>query len=186
MDLEQRLSSIRRTTLTVYAALFPSLAIYVVLAFAIGRPSGEADAATLGGIKLVMTLAALAIGGASVLVPRWMLADQTLAALAKATPDLQRLARGRNGVLDPEQLRALQALDPSQVVLIAIAQRWTTTVILGVALGEAVAICGLMLALLSHDPMQIVPFAAAAVVLMMSHFPQLDRVLDRVKTLRGY
>lgn len=179
--LEQQVKSLQRTALILYGALFMSLLVYVFIAFnVLGSMEGGApeDIAT---IKLALTAAAIAVGGASVLLPRVLLSESRVRAIMSAAPDLQRLATHPNGVVDQARLHALQAEDPSTLKLLTLAQRWMPTLILGMALAEAVAVFGLVLTILSHDAMQIVPFAAAAAVLMASHFPRLPALIERAK-----
>ncbi len=184
VTIEQHLSTTQRTTLIIYAGLFMSLVTYVVVAFVLSSAPGDLPPPATSSISAPLTLAAIVAGGTSVLLPRWLLSDANIK-LAMDKPILfERFARRPDGSTDPERLRALQLLDPASAKPLLAAQRWTLSVILGAALADAVAICGLILTIISRDPSRIFPFVAAAALLTVSHFPRLAPVIERAKQLQ--
>ncbi len=162
-----------------------ALVTYVVVAFVIGGAPSEAPAqGEMAALEMPIVLVAIAAGGSSVLLPRWLLSEAPLRQVMAQPVVLDRFARSPNGAVDPERLRALQQLEPSAAKLLLVAKRWTLSVILGTALADAVALCGLVLAILSRDASRIFPFVAAAAFLMLSHFPRLAPVIERAKQLQ--
>lgn len=182
MTLASHVRSMQKTALMIYLALFASLAIYVVVAFVV--MDGDAQIESVAEpLPMALGFAAFCSGTASILVPRLLRSDAMLRRVLDAAPNLERLATGADGRTDPDRLRALQSLDDSSLRLLAISQRWMPTQILGCALAESVAICGLVLALITHQPKQIVPFAIAAAGLMANHFPRLPALIAHAREL---
>lgn len=182
MTLDSHVRSVQQKALLIYCALFASLAIYVVVAFLV--MDGAATPGSAGeNLRIPLTLAAISTGGASILLPRFLRSDAMLRRVLDAQPNLARLATNTDGRTDPDRLRALQTFDDASLRLMAIAQRWMPMQILGCALAESVAIFGLVLALITQQPTQIVPFAIAAAILMGSHFPRLPALIAHASEL---
>lgn len=140
----------------IWGAMLLSIGMYVGVAFFVPF-TGEATAETRV-MELALTVVALVLLAVSFVVPRRMLAQ----AIA------QRQAEGEK--------------DPGAIPLAALVTAAQSPWIVRLALCEAVAVFGLMLVFLSHQPMKIVPFAALSALAMLAAFPSesaLRRAAER-------
>jgi hypothetical protein len=162
----------------VWIALNGAILLYVVIAcLRFGAPS-----TTAGAFSHPMALPLVAVAVAAVIagrvLPTVIFPPQRRRDLLARDPDVRSLARNpRTGALDEERLARLEALPPHEQRLIAAAGASFTPFIIQLALQESVALCGLVLALLSESAAPIIPFAAVALVLNFMVSPKLDSVL---------
>lgn len=168
----------------LWTALTVSIAIYVAVAWLVvaeGPLAGEAPPA----VALVLGAVALTTVVLSFLVPRLLLSDERLRALvADASPDVERLAVDpRTQQVDPERQRRLAQLSPGERRLLPVAAAAQAPLVVRLALNEAVAIFGFVLALLTGDVAALLPFAAVALVLNVLAWPRLDPLLERARTV---
>ena len=139
----------------IWGGLLVSTVIYVFVAYSVGGQGAAPDPEQARIFELVCAAVALGCLGASFVLPRRLLA----AAIARDSTDV-----GQDTPL-PQLVRASFA-------------PW----IVRMALCETVATMGLMLALISHTPMKIMPFAALALLALLAAFPSesaLRRAAER-------
>jgi hypothetical protein len=139
----------------IWGAILASTVIYVFVAYAVGGQSSALDAEQTRIFELVCAAVALSGLGASFVLPRRMLT----AALAKEPVEVGQ---------DTPLPRLVRAAFPAWVVRMALC--------------EMVATMGLMLALVTHKPVKIMPFAALAMLALLAAFPSepaLRRATER-------
>src|SRR5262245_41703273 len=133
--------------LVIHAAMMSTVILYGVIAYAIGGEPAHADHGTL--------LAVLAGAAAATAVASFV-------ARAALLPPRERAGDGRS--LD----ESLLATPAARAAL----ARTRAALIVGWALCEAVALFGLVLAILDHDAAAYAPFGAASLVLFFLHSPR--------------
>lgn len=126
----------------LWIGLFFSILVYVGVAFFVPLGGEGMAAGELRMIELVLALVALSCLVTSFILPRRMLASAVPKGEAGADLELPKLVR-------------------------LAASPW----IVRMALCEAVATMGLVLAFLAHQPMRVVPFAALSALAMLTAFP---------------
>lgn len=139
----------------IWGGLLVSTVIYVFVAYSVGAQGAAPDPEQTRIFELVCAVVALGCLGVSFVLPRRLLA---------AAIERDSIEVGQDTPL-PKLVRA--AFTP-----------W----IVRMALCETVATMGLMLALISHTPMKIMPFAALALLSLLTAFPSesaLRRAAER-------
>lgn len=134
------------------------------------------DRGPLLGDPLFFGLALVAIGAAIAerVLPPLMVSPARLRAAVES--DLV-IDLARNSRLDPADITAIAALPESERRPFELYGPWQTAMIVRWACSDLIALCGLILAFLRHDPTLFVPFGAVSVVLLLLAKPQLDDLL---------
>ncbi len=139
----------------IAGALLLSTVIYVGVAFTVAPQQQGADPASLTTLRLGLVAAALS----------------TLAAI----PVLRRLLMGKIALMGgAAPLHGDQG--PSKAALASAAARLQVGTIVGMALAEAVVLYGFVLAFLSGEAGQILPFFVAGFLAMAVQFPRRSQV----------
>ena len=154
-------SQVSFTWWILWGAMCLSLVLMgVVLFFALADGQDEPPAVS-GAVDSALTLIAAGIAGAALALRRFLSSDARLRASAEAAARLPRDAR-----------------------LGAFLQGQTTLLIVPLALHEAAALCGFVLAFLHREPARYLPFLAAALVLNALARPRPpELLLERARTL---
>lgn len=121
-----------------------------------------------------LALAAVAAAIAERVLPRLTLSPARLRAAAES--DLV-VDLARNSRLDPADIRAIAALPESEQRTFKLYGPWQTAMIIRWACSDVIALRGLILAFLRHDPALFAPFGAVSVVLLLLAKPRLDDLL---------
>jgi hypothetical protein len=125
-------------------------------------------------LLVALALAALAAAIAERVVPPLMLTPDRRRAAAESDLVIQL---ARNTRLDPADIAAITALPESEQRAFKLYGPWQTAMIVRWACSEVIALCGLILAFLRHDPGLFVPFGAVSLLLLLLAKPQLDDLL---------
>ena len=169
---------LQTTRTLIWISLNVAIVLYVVVAcIQFGVPSTTAGAFSH---PMAWPLVAIAVAAtiAGRMFPTMFYPPQRLRDLLTRDADLRAIARNpQTGALDEERLAKLEALSQQEQRLIAVAQASFTPFIVQLAIQEAVALCGLVLAFLSQSAAPVIPFAAAALLLNLMVPPKLDSVL---------
>jgi len=160
-ELRSIIATLSRTTRIIWIALMASIALYVVVAFVVVKEPRASDSGSLG---MPLAAIAMATAGASLALRHGSLSDAALVrALAKPLPEGQVYAVKARGLPAAERR------------LLAAAVHMQTALIPCLALNEAIAIFGLVLAFQSGRPEMSLPFAAAALALDVLLAPDIEK-----------
>ena len=174
-ELEALLSRIDRVQKLVWTVLTLSIVLYGAVAFAVaGSREGSELAASL---RPVFYLAAAGAAGLSWLVRR----RSRAAALPRGTaPTADALPASQDALLrsNPELMAKVERLPERERRALSAAVRGFTPWMLCLVLNEAVAILGLVLALLAGTPADVIPFTLAALLLNAAMRPDNRRLVE--------
>ena len=184
--ISRELSALTRPTrfiLTIlWFAMTASVVIYVGVCFAITQ--GQEPWPIEATVLYVMIAAACSTGAASWIVPGLMLSNERIRKHMRGDVDLEEMATNpQTRKLDEDRLARLRELSDLDKRLAGLPAMYFAPFIVGIALAESVAIFGLVLTFLSKDMTYIVPFAIAAIALMLLRYPRLEPLFDRASKL---
>ncbi len=164
----------------LWAALIASVGIHVLAAYL--ATQGQPAVAIAEPVWVVMSLCAAGAAVASLLVPRWSPSNERILRVMRKDIDLRELATNpQSRILDESRLEGLRSLSEHEQRLVGLTRMYFTPFILGMALSEAVAIFGLVLAILGRSPENMLPFAAAAILLMVTKYPNFNSLFERAE-----
>ena len=145
---------------------------------------GSEGATVEDSIRFSLMGVAASMTAVSVLIPRYLLSDDRLRNLKHHEPDLSTFSRRAGTQLqDPARVEALTQLSREERNLLAIHPLAMTVMLIGLGSGEGVALCGLVLSILSHQPTDMLPFVLVALSLIVYHRPDLETLYDRMSRL---
>ena len=173
-ELQQAVAPRARTLNVLWGAFLAATVFYVgVVALALGKAApGESAADTLPDPWLVTAvLAAMAVGAAagSFFVPRLLLSGSKGSLLAIA---------GAGPAPTAAETAAAARLPESERILLGHLPAYQTTLIIVWALREAIAVFGVIAAILTRQPAIVVPFAVLALALLALARPQVTAYLE--------
>jgi hypothetical protein len=174
-ELDALLSRVDRVQKLVWTVLTLSIVLYGAVAFAVagGREGSELGAT----LRPIFYLAGLAAAGVS-----WVLHRRArAAAMPRSTaPPAEALAGSREPLMrgNPEILAQFDRLPEREQRALMAAVRTFTPWMLCLVLNEAVAILGLVLALLAGTPGDVIPFTIAALILNAAMRPDSRRLVE--------
>jgi hypothetical protein len=175
--------ALRRPLLTqrvLWVGYTASIAVYYVVVQVLSRGAPVAPALP-EALSPYLWLAAGVVALAAVLYRRRVNSDAYLFALLARPAAPEELAKdGRTGRVDENYRRQIEAISESDRRFLALFSRLQTQLIVSLALHESIALLGLVLAFLHHDPASLVPFGAAAVALNLWVWPSRERLHERV------
>lgn len=164
----------------LWAAMTFTILLYVGLAYflnAQGQPPQPVD----NSLKIALYLIAGAIAVLSLLLRSRMLSEGHIYDKLKEEVDPQGLATDREtGQIDQERLQTIKKLTPLEMKVIGLSGMYFTALIMSLAMNEAVALFGMLLAILEQRVEPVIPFAAAALALNLLIFPRFNQFVDRV------
>lgn len=132
-------------------------------------------------LKLALYLIAGAVAALSLLIRSRSLSPGHVYDKLKEEVDPQALATDREtGQIDQERLKVVKSLTPLEVKVVGLAGIYFTALLLSLAMNEAVAMLGMMLAILEQRAEAVIPFAAAALALNLLVFPRFHQFVDGV------
>jgi len=170
----------------LWVASISSIAIYCVVAAIVAQQGGEGRNVT------DMVRWALMAAGAGMLVGAFcvrhvLLSPARVRTVLEAPPDIEEMARNPNtGQIQQERLALLQQLSEEDARLCGLAAACLKPYLLMLAMVDACAIIGLVLAILQRDLNAILPFAVAAGAVSVVHFPNLDGLLEQARLMRRH
>jgi F0F1-type ATP synthase membrane subunit c/vacuolar-type H+-ATPase subunit K len=167
----------------LWLVLTASIFLYAMVAYLLAQRS-PVPTDVPEALQLALTGIAILTGLGSVLVPRVLLSDDRIRKAMGPEPDPATLARHpKLGVVDEERLRRIETLSGWERKLLLLPTLYFTPFILRLALNEAIAIYGFVLAFVAHSFAPMLPFAAAAIILNLGCLPRIDPLLDRAARL---
>lgn len=164
-----------RATRLLWVALCLSNPLFFVVVFAVG-PQGELQA------SLVPIAALLALGAAvaSFVFPASWLA-RALRRLPVRLVDVP--GEATSGFREPAPVERRIA-NPEQTLVDGFV-RYTTSLVLGMALAESVGLWGVIFAFLGAPPWMWAPFAVVSLGIMLSKFPRISTVARALERATG-
>lgn len=164
----------------LWAVMTFTILFYVGLAYILNAP-GQPPQPVENRLKLALYLIAGAIAVLSFLLRSRMLSEGHIYDKLKEEVDPQGLATNREtGQIDQERLQTIKSLTPLEMKVIGLSGIYFTTLVLSLAMHEAVALFGMLLAILEQRAEPVIPFAAAALALNLLVFPRFHQFVDRV------
>lgn len=173
-ELQQAVAPRARTLNVLWSAFLAATVIYVgVVAFALGSAASRESAAGAPPDPWLVTavLAAMAVAAAagSFFVPRLLLSGGKGSSLAIA---------GAGSAPTAAEAAAAPRLPESERTLLGYLPAYQTTLIIVWALREAIAVFGVIAAILTRQPATVVPFAVAALALLALARPRVTAYLE--------
>ena len=164
----------------IWGALSASVVMYVVVALVLAQ-AGEVTAVS-PAVRILLSVGAGAAGVVSVLVPRHLLREERLREHLRGPIDLTSLTyRPKSREVDPQRAADVAQLTDEERRMMALLQLALVAQIVGLAASEGVALCGLVLAVLTGVPLDMAPFVVATVGLNLYHRPQVERLWERAR-----
>ena len=163
----------------LWSALTLTILFYVALAYVLnskGQPAQPFET----GLRTALYLIAAAIGVLSLLLRSRSLSEGHIYDKLKEEADPQALATNREtGEIDQERLKSIKSLTPLEMKAVGLSGMYFTTMLISLAMNEAVALFGLLLAVLERRPEPVIPFAAAGLALNLIIFPRFSQFVDK-------
>ena len=164
----------------LWAVMTFTILLYVGLAYFLNA-KGQPPQRVENSLRLALYLIAGSIAVLSLMLRSRLLSAGHIYDKMKEEVDPQALATDREtGLVDQERLKTIKTLTPLEMKATGLAGIYFTALILSLAMNEAVALFGMMLAILEQRPEPVIPFAAAALALNGLVFPRLYQFVDRV------
>jgi hypothetical protein len=161
------------TPRAVWFGILSATVIFLVL------PVSQSDPASGATLFLPMTLAAVGCGIASVLLPMH-LQKSGLKRLKLVTVEVEDRERAF-GSLVPKR-RAFKDPDLAELAALRVYQ---TSLILGLALAESIALDGFVLKFLAAGTNSVIPFFVASWLLILVRFPRRSAVIGPLERAYG-
>ena len=162
-------------------ASISSIGIYCVVVVFIARQGGD-GLRVPDAVRWALMATGYGMLAGAFVVRRALLSAPRIRALVEPPVDLEDLARNPNtGQIRDERLALLQQLSEEEAGLCRLARACFTPYLLTLALVDACAIMGLVLAILQRDARQVLAFAIPAGAVSLFHFPNLEGLLERTR-----
>lgn len=177
----KRLSLAHLTGLwVIWGAISASVLMYAVVGVVLGQTGSPSEVDPM--LRVLLATGAGAAGVASILLPRHLMREERLRALLRGPIDLTAFTRRpKSNEVDPQKAADVAQLGEEERRMLALLQPALVALIVGLVASEAVALCGLVLAVLTRVPMDMAPFLVATVGLNLYHRPQLEPLWERAR-----
>lgn len=192
-ELSESLQPVKRMYQTVWVGLTAAIVLYLlVLVLVSGQDSG-APSAIDPQVRSILTLLAVLLGAGTLLYHRRTQSESYLrrAMSRDMQPrDIEEKARKvtpqnkSDAVSDVSAASKLALLTPFDRRRFALAADGFLPFVLKLALNEAVALLGFVIALLSRELWSYLPFGTAAIALNVYMRPRLDSLMERCEAWR--
>ncbi len=174
------MASTLRMSRILWGALLWSCVLYAIVAF-VARP---ADAVPQPILLPLLSVAAVVVAVLSFVIPRI-----TYASAARSMTNKPAIVERGAMPVDAAHFRSSGTSGPvfadAPAAEAAARKLYQTTLILGIALSEAVALFGIVLAFTGFGPVVFLPFVAAGAVLIAIRFPTRDAVVSPFEKVFG-
>ena len=168
----------------LWFALTLTILLYVALAYVLNSER-QPEQPFENSLRTALYLIALSIGVLSLLFRSRSLSEGHVYDKLKEEVDPQALATNREtGVIDQERLKIIKSLTPLETKVAGLSGMYFTAMLISLAMNEAVALFGLLLAILERRPEPVIPFAVAGLALNLIIFPRFSQFVD--KTMAKY
>jgi len=171
-----------RVQLIIWSAMTASCFIYVAIAFYVQRYRTPEHSPVSPNLFYLFYAAAVLLALAAFAYNRYAMSARAVTARLSAAP-----ASGPPGVLTPRGRRQLteqyMRLSDAEKRILSLVAYGQTTMIFTLALCEVVVILGLVLVILGSPALEIVPFAAATIILNFVFVPRPVEILRKADAL---
>ena len=163
-------------------AFFAAIFGYIFVLYR--KTAGVAAVPVLRPFAYGLAVLSVAMAVLSFLISGILLPESRLRNILLTDPDPEILARNPQiGTADPNRLSKIKMLSPQERRLLSAAPAFFGVYIVRLAFCESIALYGLVLGQVSHSFPIVLPFAAAAIALMLTVSPSLDSSLERADAL---
>lgn len=164
----------------LWAMMTFTILVFVGFAYFLNL-QGQSPQPAGNSLKMALYLIAGAIAALSLLLRSRMLSEGHIYDKLKEEVDPHGLATNREtGQIDQGRLQTIKGLTPLEMKAVGLSGMYFTALILSLAMNEAVAMFGMLLAILEQRFEPVIPFAAAALALNLLVFPRFNQFVDRV------
>jgi hypothetical protein len=168
----------------LWFALTLTILLYVGLAYFL-NPEGQSAQPVENSLRLALYLIAGSTAVLSLLLRSRSLSEGRIYDKLKEEVDPQALAtNSETGEIDQERLKIIKSLTPLEMKAAGLSGMYFTTMLISLAMNEAVALFGMLLAVLERRPEPVIPFAVAGLALNLLIFPRFTQFID--KTMAKY
>jgi hypothetical protein len=172
-----------RMTKIVWVALSGSLLMYAAIPFLMSSGWEPSDGSSTPLLPILAGVA-LVVAAASIVYGRREFSDDRLTGLLREPVSAEGIAgQLQTSALRDTLLADLQAMPAEDLRAYSVVMSRQAPAIIRLALQEAVGIVGLAAAFIDQDPMLVVPFVGAALLLQMRAFPNTTALAERVRKL---
>jgi hypothetical protein len=177
---DELLAARQRVASIIWLGFMAALGVYAVVAFAVPQVTPVGAQSLNTALIGVFALFACLAGVGSVYLKRWLLSQQRLTVLL--SPDAaERFAQGSEESISHISQEQLASLSEDERPLYAVAATYMVAFLASCACSEAVAIVGLLAAILYRVPALYFAFAAPALLLLAYHRPDVRGAVEAVK-----
>lgn len=176
----------KRTLLRILAvAMMVSVVIYTVVAWFLSvQAEADPTAAKSIALRLPLGIVGIVTGLASIAVRIVWVSTERMERRLAGAPDLERAAiHPQTRKLDHELLESFKTMTLPEQKIIGLMTWYQVPYIIMLALSESIALFGLVLAILSRTPSEMLPFAAVSLLLIIRTALHPGIVLDQADSI---
>jgi hypothetical protein len=180
-ELSELLRSRARVERVIWWGLTVSILIYVGVVYFLQQSTPDSAEALDSALRLALSVGAVVLSVASLAYRRHANSDERIHELFRNEPDLQALVTDpQTKKVNTELLERLQRLTPFEQRIYSMSSTLQTSLIVSLALHEAVALFGFVWGLLSRDVVPTVPFTVVAILLNFLVYPRPELTAERI------
>jgi hypothetical protein len=158
-----------------------SILIYVGVVYFLQRTTPDSPGALDSTLSLALSVGAVVLTAVSLVYRRHANSDERIGELFRNEPDLQVLVTDpQTKRVNTELLERLERLTPFEQRVYSLCTTLQTSLIVSLALHEAVALFGFVLGFLSRDVVPVIPFTVVAIMLNLLVYPRPEVTAERV------
>ncbi len=169
----------------IAVAMIVSVGMYVAIAWFLSiQPEAGPPPVGPPPLRLPLAVAGIVVSLAAVGYRFALFTDERIESRLRGPIDLTRAALDPKTLkTDPALLESLQTMSEAEQRTISFLAWYVTPYILQLALGESVVLLGLVLAMVSKNPFEMLPFAVISVFLIIRAAMHPGLVLNQVKSI---
>ncbi|MEQ9618158.1 MAG: hypothetical protein RIG61_03170 [Deltaproteobacteria bacterium] len=168
----------------IWFAITGSIVFYAVIAYILVGSGGTDDISRSRGLGTALYVAALAVAICSIFYRRYSMSDKSITKILSRNIDPARLAQNaRTKSIDSVKLGQLESLTEFELKVFSLMYELQKITFISLFLNEIMVIIGFVLAFLSGDPANILPFAVISLVLSFWMFPRSGKLIERARYL---
>jgi hypothetical protein len=164
-----------------------SIIVYIGIAYFLGlRGTNTGGLASTGTqLQLVFSVLAVLVAFLPTLIKCLMLSEKMITkAISREINNEQLATNTRTGQIDQEKLRKIETLNESEKKLLLLSGHYFSPALISLVFNETIAVFGLVLSVVIGKFELIIPFAAAALLLNVVHFPRLGVFIEQISASR--
>jgi hypothetical protein len=186
-ELEEAVQPALKAATVLWVAMLAAVVFYAMAAhLAIGGAQG--DRSPIGEeVVLALAMVAAVCAVLSFVLPAKLLSDARLRERMQVEDfdPAKYLRNPKTGAVNYEQVERVSRLPELEQRLATLPSLYFTPMIVGMAMSEAVAVIGFILAILTRDIQWMLLFAIVALALLAFKRPRFDPLFDRATRLAG-